>query len=829
MAALALSTYLVVNFSVVKQLESHAFSLVRQLGDGIIAEAQQHIVSTETLALSLASMASTVSEDTPEIRQAFLAIIDSAGADQLIAGGGVWPEPHALDPMLERKSFFWGRNIEGTLEFYDSYNDPESKGYHNEEWYVPVKFLPPKGVYWSRSYIDPYSKEPMTTCSAPIYKKDQFWGVATIDIKLSAINRGFQNFSSEQGSYAFAISGDGSIMSFPDDYISKVFKASGEFIKAEELPDIDPAFAEMVSQIRVIDEAWIDANPTTFKDIEKLAPKLAEQSYQISEEESVLIAAQILSSHHGSESVPFSQYLSKYDPITKGESIVTIQSIPEIHGKLISVRNYQTLKQKIFGLYWTLTYLFLGLFSGAILLSVMILHRTFMKPLTSMRDELQNAISKQSFISSELSYNRQDELGTLARLFNIRTRRLNKTLKQLTHSKEKEQKANHAKSDFLATMTHEIRTPLHGISGYTNLLFDTRMDSEQDEYTRAIMANTDALMSVIDNILDISKIESNKMEVEKHPFGIRECLDDLSNLMAPKAAEKNLGFSIKVSDRVPAKVIGDRQRLRQVLINLTSNAVKFTQQGFVNVHLDAEYEGDKVVLKFKVIDTGIGIPQNVISKLFTPFTQADNSTTRKFGGSGLGLAICKRLIEAMEGVVCLESEVGEGSCFAFNIKVGACTTHEIRNKGLPSERVRDYATWGTDFPLNILIAEDNPANQKLIARILNKMAYQPEFAENGKMALNKLKDKQFDLILMDNLMPEMNGIEASLAIRKGHVGEDKRNTPIIAVTANAFHETRKQCLEAGMDGFLSKPVKVSELAETLEIAYHQIKDSKTNS
>ena len=157
-------------------------------------------------------------------------------------------------------------------------------------------------------------------------------------------------------------------------------------------------------------------------------------------------------------------------------------------------------------------------------------------------------------------------------------------------------------------MTHEIRTPLHGISGYTNLLLDTPMDSEQDEYTHAIMANTDALMSVIDNILDFSKIESNKMEVEKHPFGIRESLDDLSGLIAPKATEKKLRFCINVSDRVPAKVIGDCQRLRQVLLNLTSNAVKFTQEGLVRVDLDAEFEGDKVVLMFKVIDTGIGHP-----------------------------------------------------------------------------------------------------------------------------------------------------------------------------------------------------------------------------
>ena len=265
MAALALSTYLVVNLSVVKQLEYHAFSVIQQAGDGIIAEAQKHIASTETLAFALASLASTVSGDTPETREAFRAIIDSAESDQLIAGGGVWPEPYELDPLVERKSLFWGRNLQGMLEFYNSYNNSESKGYHNEEWYVPVRFLPRKGVYWSRSYIDPYSKEPMTTCSVPIYQEDHFWGVATIDIKLSAINQVFQNFSSEQGGYAFAVSSDGSLMSFPKDYTSKVFKDSGEFIKAEELTQIDPAFAEMVTQIKSIDEASVHANPTVLK------------------------------------------------------------------------------------------------------------------------------------------------------------------------------------------------------------------------------------------------------------------------------------------------------------------------------------------------------------------------------------------------------------------------------------------------------------------------------------------------------------------------------------------------------------------------------------
>ena len=513
----------------------------------------------------------------------------------------------------------------------------------------------------------------------------------------------------------------------------------------------------------------------------------------------------------------------KEDPIDHAESVVTIQNIPDTHGKLISYFNYRELKSNIFGLYQMLSYLFLGLFAVALILCVFILNHTFLKPLKSIQSELKKAIEQNSLIPTELSYNRRDEFGTLASLFNLRTRLLDKALKQLTVAKEHEQRANRAKSDFLATMTHEIRTPLHGISGYSNLLFDTQMNSEQEEYTRAIMANTGALMGVIDKVLDFSKIESNKLDIEKHPFSIRKCLRDVTDLISPQADEKDLLYSVKISDKVPEKVIGDFQRLRQILLNLCSNAVKFTPKGFVRVELDAEYDQDSVILKFQVSDSGIGIPEETVEKLFNPFTQADNSTTRRFGGSGLGLAISKRLIEAMGGAICLDSKPGKGSTFAFNVKTGACTTHEILNDGAPSERLRDYSSLAEEHPLKILVAEDNPTNQKLIKRILHKMGYEPDFADNGLQVLDRLKTTSYELILMDNLMPEMNGVDASLAIRKGNAGQEHRNVTIIAVTANAFKENKKQCLEAGMDGFLSKPVKISELAETLQIAHNKLR------
>ncbi|MBL4675987.1 MAG: response regulator [Mucilaginibacter sp.] len=510
-------------------------------------------------------------------------------------------------------------------------------------------------------------------------------------------------------------------------------------------------------------------------------------------------------------------------------------------------------------------------------------------------------------------------------------------------AREDAEKANQAKSIFLATMSHEIRTPMNGVMGMATLLSNTSLTEEQREFTETIKTCGDNLLNVINDILDFSKIESGNMELDEHDFDLRDCIENVLDVFAERAARANLDLVYQVDHKIPAQIIADTHRLRQILINLVGNAVKFTARGevFISVKLNGETKG-KLELLFEVRDTGIGIPHNKIDKLFKAFSQVDSSTTRKYGGTGLGLAISEKLVNLMGGEINVQSKVGQGSTFSFSIKAKEgvksqrnyvhLNTEEVRNKrilvvddnatnreilheqlkqwnfipvtaasgdealkilagketidlvisdmnmpeldgvGLASnirksslvpiilltsmgneqskkythlfnvalskptkhqilykhiieqlklntELKADAAAIQTPFsedfarhhPMNILIAEDNAINQKLAKYILNKMGYKPDIASNGHETLNAMITKRYNLILMDVQMPEMDGLEATRFIRKNM----EYQPIIVAMTANAMAEDKEECLAAGMDAYLSKPLKLQELMDTL--------------
>jgi signal transduction histidine kinase/DNA-binding response OmpR family regulator len=510
--------------------------------------------------------------------------------------------------------------------------------------------------------------------------------------------------------------------------------------------------------------------------------------------------------------------------------------------------------------------------------------------------------------------------------------------------KEAEQ-ANLAKSVFLATMSHEIRTPMNGVIGMASLLTETPLTSEQKEYTETIKNCGESLLGVINDILDFSKIESGKMELENHDFDLRTCIEEVLDLFSTKASAHNLDLVYEIDYNVPSQIIGDSLRLRQVVINLVSNAIKFTTKGevFVGVHL-LKANGDNIELGFEVRDTGIGIEPDKIERLFKAFSQVDSSTTRKYGGTGLGLVICEKLINLMGGDIHVESQPGHGTTFTFTIHVAV--SHEtsrtyvhhnlndlegrkilvvddnatnrsilknelelwklvptlatsgdealsilsdtvdfdliltdmqmphmdgmelahrikIQNKNIPiillssigdektkahselfsavltkpvrqstlrkqillqlkhqgkqvAEITESKSMLSVDFskryPLNILIAEDNPVNYKLAERVLTKLGYKPHKADNGMEALHAAIGKKYDIILMDVQMPVMDGMEATKKIR-----ERKGEQPvIIAMTANAMQGDREKCIQSGMDDYISKPIRLEELVSILE-------------
>jgi signal transduction histidine kinase/DNA-binding LytR/AlgR family response regulator len=427
----------------------------------------------------------------------------------------------------------------------------------------------------------------------------------------------------------------------------------------------------------------------------------------------------------------------------------------------------------------------------------------------------------ENLLKHQAELNRANE--SLEDKVRARTTALELLNEELKEAKIIAEKANAVKSEFLANMSHEIRTPMNAVIGMSELALSTALTDQQKEYLSIVKTSSHSLLNLINDILDFSKIEAGMMAFEAIPFDLRETVENVSGMFIVKSREKKLKFTVEIAQDVPLNLVADQLRIRQVLVNLVSNAFKFTEKGEIvlSITLKARRE-ESAEIVFCVRDSGLGIDENALTSLFTPFSQEDSSVTRKFGGTGLGLSICKKIVTMMGGDIWVESKKGEGSSFYFTVKV-AIDKQKKPFRAFPHGKSgKNVFAPGSFAGLKILLVEDNDVNLMIAREMLVLSGIEVDTAGNGVEAIQKIQGKKYDAVLMDIQMPVMDGVEAVKRIRRipGH-----SSLPVIAMTANALHGDREKCLLAGMNDYLSKPINSRKLFNALKVNIKKPDDS----
>ena len=758
----------------------------------IIEELQRKTSVAHTLAASMANVATVISPNKKDYLNLFKSLLEGSPSQELIAGGGIWPEPYLFNPDTKRNSFFWGKDQNNTLQFFDDYNDPDGMGYHHEAWYAPIRYQSAGDVMWSSSYIDPYSKEPMVTCSIPIYKGKQYYGVSTVDMNLSGLTELVKSWTSTFGGYAIVVDRNGKLITkLP----AQTPLGLDEFPTLDQLAIQNPAFKSINEAItKLTNKQFQDSQIDSFDP--SLQSKLSQDSYQISDDEAKLISSIIQQPKKNNLDYLYQVSSFKMDmaPIVNEQSLISVSVMPETHWKVINIIPYSLItaevKQKIELLLWPLILTAIASI-GIIYLCVHVFFISRVKKIAS-----QISLKNQNVTTSDIITADKGELGTIVNLFNIHNRRLIfqqnaldehaivsmtdvkgnityandkfKDISQYSHDelmgknhrllksnfhpdsffkemwltiasgktwhgeiknkakdgsyywvsstiipylneqgkpeqyisirtdisdikaleakqqeanrlllaekviteqeKQKAEKANQAKSEFLSSMSHELRTPMNAVLGFSNFLAsDTRtpLTEDQLESVEQIIEGGEHLLSLINDVLDLSKIEMGQTDIYIEPVDIKLLISQVFLLIQPQAEQQSITLENKVTDETCFKIRADYTKLKQVLLNFSSNAVKYNSDNGKLTFSCKKTNNNKI--KLLVSDTGNGVPEELFPSLFEPFNRLDKANSN-IQGTGIGLSICKHLVELMEGEIGVFQNSDKGLTFWVEFK-----------------------------------------------------------------------------------------------------------------------------------------------------------------
>ncbi|WP_442788897.1 ATP-binding protein [Grimontia sp. NTOU-MAR1] len=750
--------------------------------------------SVGTIALSLANSLSLEDTDA-EIEKQLASMFRNPNIRDMVASGGFWPEPYLYKADAVKSSVFIAINDDGSYHRINDYNKVDATPYQLSEWYAPARYARDK-VYWSRAYIDPYTNEPMVTCTVPMFREKQFVGAVTIDVKLERLQAFLTRSGEKLGGYMLMFDRGGAMMSFPEAKYSDDPSLT-PLPSVKEIAASEPDFAELAL---VISQATQGERLLRQNDqnVMELAKAMVASSPEIDLGYAVSVASDLmpnLSVFKSTERL-FIHKLET-DPILDETTLVFGRTLPDTNWTLVGALPERLLLVEA-------TKLKNDLFFAMALVAVVLMcityvsiHFQIVRPMAKVRNALIQQKGDAPF--SPIDYPEKDELGMLVSEFN-------QLSSNLVETRERAIGAARAKQLFLANISHEIRTPMNGILGAASLMQDEPMSGKQAEYLSVIAHSSRGLMSLINNILDFSKIESNHLKLEEAPFDLEKLGRYVRDLMLPTINDKpQLAFEFSYQDACPRRFLGDAHRIEQVMLNLVSNALKFTENGVVSLSISMQQEiGGYTGVCIRVKDTGVGIPPEKHQVIFDEFQQADASTTRKFGGSGLGLAITKQLIDLMSGTIGVDSKLGRGTEFEvflpLQIEKNGCDA-----KGKEILKQHNGAFRGK----HCLLVEDNAINLMIAEKMLAKFGFTVDKATDGVAAVDKARIQGYDIIFMDIQMPMMDGLEATRQIRS--TNNFNQYTPIVAMTANVLKDDIWRCISNGMQGHIGKPLRENDI------------------